>query len=267
MLVFLCLKFIKLSYTLFFVPLFSLMANNQDVITLLQQLQVQYPSALKRNYLFYSMLKVRGLFDEIKEGLPWLLASLIFIPIAISLTHLIQLRYASLDFFQASGFAILAIFILMMLYIPLVILQTKQSSDSLYQYLQHIPVKMTILIALQGINLLYLQSSIVQYILFFFALSFGFVRLYKENLFLENTTTEQFFYLQQVRRACYWASKQCFKHQLSLKLSAKNSEKHQQRQVQLQNFQNLHAQLLKFENKLCSQYKHHDFESYIDSIE
>lgn len=267
MLVFLCLKFIKLSYTFFFAPLLSLMTNNQDVINLIQQLQVQYPASLKRNYLFYSMLKVRGLFDEIKEALPWLLASMIFIPITISLYYFIQGIRPQFDFFQASGFAILVILVMMMLYVPLVIVQAKQSSDSIYQYLKNTPVKLTILIALQGINILYLQSSIFQYILFFFALSFGFVRLYKENLFLEKTTTEQFFYLQQIRRACFWASKQHFKYKALLKISTSNSPKHAQYQEQLQIFHSLQTQLFKYENKLCNQYKHQDFESYMDSID
>ena len=90
-------------------------SNNQDVITLLQQLQVQYPAALKRNYLFYGMLKIRGLFDEPKEGLPWLLASMIFIPITISLNQLIQRTAPQFDFFQATNFAMLCVFLIMML--------------------------------------------------------------------------------------------------------------------------------------------------------
>lgn len=242
-------------------------SNNQDVITLLQQLQVQYPAALKRNYLFYGMLKIRGLFDEPKEGLPWLLASMIFIPITISLNQLIQRIAPQFDFFQATNFAMLSLLLIMMLYTPLIILQAKHSSRSIYDYLKNTPLKLTLLVAVHATNLLYIHSQILNYALFFFMLSFGFVQIYKENMFLEKTSAEQFFYLQQIRRACFWSKKQCFKQQLSLKLNRKDSENYMQHQQQLENFQRLHEKLFKYENKLCLRYKHHDLESYMDSIE
>ncbi|GAA5556174.1 hypothetical protein Asch01_00874 [Acinetobacter schindleri] len=59
--------------------------QNQQVNVLLQQLQRLYPEAFKHNYLFYSQIKTRGVLDDRREFIPWLLASMIFVPISFVL--------------------------------------------------------------------------------------------------------------------------------------------------------------------------------------
>ena len=156
------------------------MISKQQTVLFLKQLRAQYPSAFKRNYLFYSMIKTKGILDELKELIPWLLAAMIFISLSISLGHLIAREFAQMNGFRAQGLAVLAIMLLFMLYTPLVIKQIKHSSISMYQQLRHTAIKLAALIVLQAINIAYIESSFLQGIIFFFALSFGFVHFYKE---------------------------------------------------------------------------------------
>ena len=242
------------------------MISKQQTVLFLKQLRQEYPSAFKRNYLFYSMIKTKGILDELKELIPWLLAAMIFISLAISLGHLIALQLPQLSAFRAQGTAVLAIMLLFMLYTPLVIKQIKHSSISMYQQLRHTPVKLATLIVLQTINIAYIESIFLQGILFFFALSFGFVHFYKENMFRADTQVEQYFYLQEIRRICFWSYKQIFKTKLKRLISTKNSVPYKTAQQQEKQFVDLYMQLIQYENALCKTYKHADIESYLDSL-
>lgn len=242
------------------------MINNKQNALFLKQMREQYPSAFKRNYLFYSMIKTKGILDELKELIPWLLAAMIFISLAMSLGHFISTQLPQFNEFRSYAIAILAIMLLFMLYIPVVIKQIKHSSTSLYEQLRHTPIKLATVIVLQGINIAYIESTSLQVILFFFAISFGFVRFYKENMFRENTQNEQYFYLQETRRLCFWSYKQVLKIKLKSLLSSKNSTTYQALKIQTQQFIDLHNQFMKYENKLCKTHKHLDVETYLDSL-
>ncbi|WP_411688492.1 hypothetical protein [Acinetobacter indicus] len=50
----------------------------QQPLLFLQQLQQHHPAAFKRNFLLYGAIKIKGMLDEWKEILPWVLALLIF---------------------------------------------------------------------------------------------------------------------------------------------------------------------------------------------
>lgn len=239
----------------------SFLMTQQQVIALLQHLQQQHPQAFKRNFLFYSLIKTKGIMDEIKEGIPWVLALMIFYSSAIVLSEYSSSYWLNLNAFQHLGVGILIVTVAMWIYAPFVIWQIKHSSSSLYEQLKNTPLKLTVVIVLQVLNLLYIESTILQYVLFFFAASFGFVRLYKENMFLETATPEQYYTLQQIRRATFWA----YKKQSTLKLRAKfktSSELKQQQKY----FNELYQSLKNYENKLCSSFKHTDIDSYIDDI-
>lgn len=242
------------------------MISNKQTALFFKQMQQQYPSAFKRNYLFYSMIKTKGILDEIKELIPWLLAAMIFVSLAMSLSHFILVYFPQFDTFHAHGIAILGIMLTFMLYTPLVIKQIKHSSNSLYQQLKNTPIKLAVLIVLQALNIAYLESSFVQVILFFLALSFGFVRFYKENMFREDTLNQQYFYLQEIRRICFWSYKQVLKTKFKRYFQAKNSNAQLQLEKQEKQFVDLHIQLLRYENELCKTHKYLDVETYLDSL-
>ena len=52
--------------------------NPKQALLDLQQLQQQYPAAFKRNILFYGFIQSKGMLDDWKEMIPWVLACLIF---------------------------------------------------------------------------------------------------------------------------------------------------------------------------------------------
>lgn len=242
------------------------MISKQQIVLFLKQLRAQYPSAFKRNYLFYSMIKTKGILDELKELIPWLLAAMIFISLSISLGHLIAREFAQMNGFRAQGLAVLAIMLLFMLYTPLVIKQIKHSSISMYQQLRHTPIKLAALIVLQTMNIAYIESSFLQGVLFFFALSFGFVHFYKENMFRADTQSEQYFYLQEIRRICFWSYKQILKIKFKRLFNTKNSVQYKASQQQEKQFVELYMQLIQYENELCKTYKHADIETYLDTL-
>lgn len=243
---------------------FFLMITHQQVIALLQHLEQQHPQAFKHNFLFYSMLKTKGVLDEPKEIIPWLLAVMIFVSSSIVLSDSFKNIWQNLTDFQYMGLAILSSMLLMQLYLPVIIWQIKHSSESMYQHLKNTPLKLGIVIILQTLNLLYIHSSILQYFLFFLALSFGFVRLYKESMFLDKTSLEQRYYLQQIRRATFWAYKQQLKFKLQLKYQHKSNQEMLKKQQHY--FSELHNSLKSYENKMCNVYKYQDIESYMDDI-
>lgn len=240
------------------------MINHQQVIALFQQLQEQHPQAFKRNILFYSLLKTKGMLDELKEIIPWLLALMIFLSSAFTLAEYFSTLWIHLNSFQYMGSAIIVIMLIMRLYLPFIMWQIHHSSNSLYAHLKNTPLKLTIVIILQAINLLYIESSVLQFVLFFFALSLGFVRLYKESMFLEKTTAEQQYYLQQIRKATLWAYKKNRKAALKMKFKTKSDNT--LLQAEQKYFHHLYLELKKYEDKMCNTYKHADIESYIDTI-
>lgn len=232
----------------------------------LKQLQSRHPQAFKRNYLFYGQLKTKGILDESKEFIPFILALMIFTPTSIALATLIQQNFEQFNHFQSQGLSILAIMLFFMLVTPLIIKQIRHSSASLYTFLHNTPLKLSALIILQAINFAYIESWVMQGILFFFALSFGFVKFYKENMFRENVTHGQYYELQQVRRACFWTYKQVQKHNIKKLFISKHSSRYNELTQQQQKFIDLHLELFELENKLCLKYKHADTEKYLDSL-
>ncbi|OTG65482.1 hypothetical protein [Acinetobacter silvestris] len=242
------------------------MLNTKQVSLYLQQLQTLHPQAFKRNYLFYSQIKTKGLFDELKEAVPWILAAMIFISISISLSLYIGSHFPQLDTFQTKGISVLIIMLFFMLIVPVVIKQIKHSSTHLYQQLSHTPFKIATLILLQAANIAFIQSSLLQGVLFFLALSFGFVKFYKENMFREHTKNTDYYNLQQIRRICLWSYKQAIKTKFKLTITNKDTEQYKTYQQQFAYFLDLHLQLIQYENKLCKTYKFIDLDSYIDSM-
>lgn len=242
------------------------MTQNKQAVLFLQQLKLQYPAAFKRNYLLYSMLKTQGILDELKELLPWIIAAMIFVSLSMSIHQAIQHYFPSMSDFRSNSIAVLSIMLFFMLVVPVVIKQIKHSSMSLYQSLKNTPFKLAVVILLQLLNIAFLQSQFVQSVLFFFAISFGFVRFYKENLFKGESSSEQYYVLQETRRICYWSYKQMLKAQFKLKLCSASNTKQIQLKEEFTKFQTLHIQMLHHENQLCKKLKHKNVENYLDEL-
>lgn len=239
------------------------MRSDQKISHYLQELQHKHPQALRGNFLFYSALKTKGMLDELKELLPWLLAAMIFIPIHFILTAWINhLGYAE----QALHLATLSIMLVLMLYVPLILKQAKHSSHSFYQQQRHAPIKIAVLIILEALNTAYLESVWLQWILLFFAVSFGFIRFYKENLFLEHTTAQDYYALQQIRRASFWSYKQTILAKWRYRLMKKGTKQAKLQSIQLQYYLTLHLQLYKYEHEFCKKVKHIDLQKYLDDL-
>ncbi|MGE8652148.1 MULTISPECIES: hypothetical protein [unclassified Acinetobacter] len=242
------------------------MTQNKQAVLFLQQLKLQYPAAFKRNYLLYSMLKTQGILDELKELLPWIIAAMIFVSLSMSIHQAIQYYFPSMSDFRSNSIAVLSIMLFFMLAVPVVIKQIKHSSISLYKSLKNTPFKLAVVILLQLLNIAFLQSQFVQSVLFFFAISFGFVRFYKENLFKGESSSEQYYVLQETRRICYWSYKQMLKAQFKLKLCTASGTKQIQLKEEFTKFQTLHIQMLHHENQLCKKLKHKNVENYLDEL-
>ena len=242
------------------------MIKSQQATLYLQDLQSKYPLALKRNFLFYSQIKTKGLLDEAKEFIPWILSIMIFCSIYFSLGHYIEQHFTQFNPFQIKGIAALIIMLFFMLVVPFIINQIKHSSIHLYQQVNNTPFKLAIIIILQALNIYFIESILLQGVLFFFAMSFGFVKFYKENLFRDSTKDTEYYQLQQIRRMCFWAYKQAQKAKFKMKFHTKNSEKHQFQQQQLTQYLELHLQLLKYENEMSKSYKFIDLDEYMDSL-
>ena len=242
------------------------MNNNQQVAQYLQELKLQYPNAFKKNLLLYSQIKTKGILDDRKELIPLALSLIIFLPICYLLSMIIAEHQPILEGYRAGGTAVLLIMLFFMVISPLVLKQIKHSSISTYHQLKNTPFKLTILIVIQTLNIGFLESWFVQGVLFYFAICFGFIKFYKENLFRETTTTEQYYYIQEIRRIAFWSYKQNFKYYLKLKLCSSHTKEYQSILQQKAQNADLYVNLMNFENKLCIQYKHTDIENYIDSI-
>ena len=239
------------------------MRSNQKTSQYLQELKHKHPQAFHGNFLFYSALKTKGMLDEAKELLPWLFAAMIFIPLHFILQHIISgfgYRLHAIDF------ATLNIMLLFMLYVPFILKQAKHSSHSFYQQQKHAPIKLAVVIILQTLNMAYLDSLFLHSILLFFAISFGFVRFYKENLFREETTAQDYFALQQIRRASFWSYKQTIFAKWRYRFMKKGSKQAKAQSIKLQYYLTLHLQLYKYEHEFCKKHKHLDIERYLDSL-
>ena len=240
------------------------MMPTTQVTLLLQQLKRQYPTAFKGNYLFYSQIKIRGIWDKAKLLIPWVLAAMIFVPISLMLGDLVQQSFVQISEFQAQSYAMLAILLFLMLSLTLILYQIQHSSYSLYQLLRHTPIKMAIVILMQALNLVFIQSSLLMWSLFFFGVSFGFVRFYRENLFKENSQNTEHYQLQQLRKICFWAYKQTCLIRLKLRFYSSHDPRHAELKRQLNHYAGLYTRLLKYEHQYCKTIKHLDVDSYLD---
>lgn len=238
--------------------------STSQVTLLLQQLQQQYPAAFKANYLFYGQIKIRGIWDQGKVLVPWVLAAMIFVPSSLILRDLIQQTFMPISEFQAQSYAILAILLFLMLMFTLILQQIQHSSYSLYQFLRQTPIKMTAVIVLQILNQVFLENSVLMWSLLFFGISFGFVRFYKENLFRQSSQSTEHYQLQQLRKICFWAYKQTCLLRLKLRFCSSNDPQHAQIEQQLNHYAKLYTQLLKHEHQYCKTIKHLDIDSYLD---
>lgn len=238
--------------------------QTKQIDLLLQQLKLLYPAAFKRNYLFYGQIKTKGILSDLKELIPWVLAAMIFVPISLALKDVYSSKLSTAQNFQAQSYAILTILLFLMLVVPLVIKQIRHSSHSLYQFLRHTPIKLTVVIVLEALNLVFLQSSTVMWILFFFGISFGFVRFYKENMFRPTTDTTEQYQLQQLRRICFWAYQQTWKLRLKLFFHSKPTSPNEELKNQLQHYADLHTRLFKLEHEQCKKIKYIDIDTYLD---
>ena len=242
------------------------MIKTQQAALYLQQLQQQYPQAFKRNVLLYGQIKVKGLLDDWKELIPWGLAAMIFVSTAFVLGQWIEVSLPRFDATQSVGIGILAILLFFMLTVPIIIRQIKFSSKHLYQQLQHTPLKLAILIILQGLNIAFLNSVVLQAAIFFFGLSFGFVKFYKENMFRSSSTAVDHYHLQQIRKACLWSHQQTIKAKSAMKFLSRDSDKYKIAQQHLAEFSELYVQLIKYENDLAMSCKFTDLDEYVDSM-
>lgn len=260
-------KILKIVYiTITFSALPLPMISNQKSEQFLKQLHELYPSAFKGNFMLYGQIKTKGVLDELKELIPWVLALTIFGSTAYGIGELIYQQFPQFEYFRAFSIAALGLTLFMMMVSPIIIKQIKHSSTSLYQQLQHTPLKLTALIILQALNIAFAESWLLMVLFFFAALSFGFVKFYKENMFRSSATILQYHELQQVRRICFWTYKQTLKINFKLLCNHKHSEKYQTLLKQKTQFVDLHVELINLENKLCMTYKHVDLEHYLDSI-
>ena len=236
----------------------------QQAQKLIHDLQQQYPQAFKFNFIYYSHIKTKGVLDDRKEFIPWILALMIFPPIAYVIQEKLLSVFPNMALFDAVAYACLAISLFFMLLAPVLIKQIKHSSHSLYQLVQHSPIKIAVLIVLQALNFAFLQSLFVIGILFFFALSFGFVRFYKENMFREQSNSDQHYQLQQFRRICFWTYKQSLILRLQLRFKGKQRAQYVTLKKQLEDMAALHTQMLQLEHQFCKKIKYIDIDTYLD---
>lgn len=245
---------------------FSYMIKTQQATLFLQQLEQQYPRIFKRNFLLYGQIKAKGMLDDYKEFIPWGLAVMIFVSTAFALDELISMTFPQFEGVQSFGIGILIIMLFLMTAVPFIIKQIKHSSTHLYQQLSNTPLKLAVLIILQTVNIAFVQSSLLQSVLFFLALSFGFVKFYKENMFREASSDMDYYNLQQVRRACLWSYKQTLKARAAMKFIPKDSDKFSIAEQHLAEFLELHLKLIKYENELSRTNKFTDLDEYVDSL-
>lgn len=240
--------------------------QSKQVHLLLQHVQSLHPAALKKNYLFYGQIKTKGIWDDPKEFIPWVLALMIFVPSALVLKDLFITFFENISPFRAQACAILTIQLFLMMVNPLIIKQIKHSSHSVYQHLRHTPIKLTVVILLSGLNIKFLQNIFCMWLLLFISVSFGFVRFYKENLFRTQSNDAEYYQLQQLRRACFWAYKQTLILRLKLIFCAARSESYQKQKQKLNQYADLYTHLFNTEHQFCKKIKHLNVDSYLDEM-
>lgn len=240
--------------------------QSKQVYLLLQHVQSLHPAALKKNYLFYGQIKTKGIWDDPKEFIPWVLALMIFVPCALLLKDLFILCFENISPFRAQACAILSLQLFLMSINPLIIKQIKHSSHSVYHHLRHTPIKLTVTILLSGLNIAFLQNLFCMWLLLFITVSFGFVRFYKENLFRTQSNDAEYYQLQQLRRACFWAYKQTRILRFKLIFCTARSKAYNQLKQQLNEYADLHTHLFNAEHQFCKKIKHVNVDSYLDEM-
>ena len=234
------------------------MLTDQQVLADIQQLQQKYPDAFKYPSIWYGSYKCHHLGSII----PFLLALIIFLPCVLVIEAMLTLHSA----FAPKGLGSIIMMLLFMLYVPFLIKQAKHSSHLFYQQQCHAPIKITLCIVVQAINVMYWQSRILESLTLTFAMSYGFVRFYRENHFLAHTQSYHFYALQQIRRACWWSYRRTEQHRIALKYTQAGSEAYQQQQKSLQSCLELHLSLYQYEYQLCTQYKKPYIKTMLDEI-
>ncbi|OTG86180.1 hypothetical protein B9T31_09075 [Acinetobacter sp. ANC 4558] len=242
------------------------MMTQKQTLQFLEQLQKKHPQAIKRSYLCYGFIQTKGALDELKEIIPWAIALTTFIPLVFFLSTYIQSLFDHFSNFQAQASAIICIMLFFMLILPLVIYQIQHTSPHLYKHIKNLPFKLAALIVLQAINIQFFENLIFQGILFFLSLSYGFVALYKENLFKSHATSIDQISLNQIRRACFWSHLQILKCKLKLLLTPKHTSKYISRLQEKKDFITLHQELIQLENQVYKAIKYIDLESYVDEL-
>lgn len=238
--------------------------QDQQAKQLVLELRQQFPQAFKWTFLCYSQIKTKGILDERKEFIPWVLAMMIFLPICFSLQQALQQYFPQMTTFDTYAYPVLAVSLFLMSVTSFIIWQIKHSSHSLYQLIQSTPIKLTVVIVLQGLNFAFLNSLFALGVLLFLSVSFGFIRFYKENLFRDQSNSDQYFYLQEIRRACYWSYKRSLALKLKLKFLKNNHQQNKLWRAELQQLATLHTQLLKLEHQYCHKIKYIDIDRYLD---
>lgn len=223
------------------------MLTDQDVLLHLEQLKQQYPQAFRYNFLFYAVYKSKGAHSI----WIWLLALCIFLPAAL----LIELYLSTHWQLANSGLGSLAVMLLLMLYVPLPLKQAKHSSHMFYQQNQWAPLRLTVCIVLQSLNLMYWQSRLLESICLSLALGYGFIQFYREGYFLAQTQAYHCYALQQIRRVCWWSYQQTQFHRRMMSKSQPHTEQYRLHQNYLQQSLQLHLSLYQYEYQLCKQYK------------
>ena len=232
----------------------------------LNQLKENHPEAFKRNFLFYGYIQTKGALDELKEVFPWIIALTTFIPLLYLISLFINHTFTNLSMFQAQAIAVLCMMLLFMLILPLVIYQIRHSSSRLYTNIKNLPFKLSILIILQAINLKFFESILMQGVLFFLSLSYGFIACYKENLFRSNSMPSDQVTLNQIRKACFWSHLQIVKLSIKLTFTPKSYKNRSTLTNKRNYFASLNKELNQFEDKYYQFAKYLDLESYVDEL-
>lgn len=242
------------------------MITQKQALQYLHQVKENHPQVFKRNFLFYGFVQTKGALDELKEVFPWVIALTTFIPLIYFISLSINYTFSNLSHFQAQAIAIICIMLLFMLILPIVIYQIRNSSTRLYTSIKNLPFKLALLIIFQAINLKFFESVLLQGILFFLSLSYGFIACYKENLFRSHSTTHDQILLNQLRKACFWSHIQIVKYSIKLIPISKSSKNYQKLLNQKNYYESLHKELMQFEDKFYQFTKYIDLESYVDEL-
>ena len=246
--------------------LLIIMTTSKQAQLYVKELQENYPQAFKKNWLFFGFIQTKGALDELKEVIPWVIALTTFIPLTYVLSIYIDHVFQSFSNFQAQATAIICIMLFFMLTLPCVIYQIHHTSPRLYQHIKNLPFKLAIIIVLQAINIKFFENIILQGVLFFLSLSYGFISCYKENLFKSHSTKTDQFTLNQIRKICFWSHLKIIKCTLRLALTQKSSKNYVKILQQKNDFILLNKHVMQFEDQFYQSIKYIDLESYVDEL-